>query len=463
VFLAEFGADQDRILQGIVSLFQPSSPDSEQFRLWQESLKELVDTVSRLPQINFGSRVVLADGKLERRLILLANASDEWVLRRALATFTRLETIVPGSVQIPLNTEMHDSVIGGFPRYQCAIDVAGYGCAEYWFASDFQVHTFLKDLLDQAQILGHGVGYQANMTDSGPDPVILRSAKRNLAQLRNVRAVPEALFEAQQRLVHRLEQPHALIDEYVGVDTQEAAAWLAQFLESRFVAHAGRSFAAPEFAFAESGCVDFVESGIHKSMVGDLAVDEVCSSAIDTATRNSILGWCPKIRSGWSGEVGIGTGEDQEIVTGIDSRVSSCGDSVDYAFISYKHQDFEQVQPTLLWMKDHGYDYWFDRRIPGGSEWDEEIERRIEGCKVLLLFLTDAALQSKFVRREVKFADAIGKPIVGIYLQPTNLSHGLKMLLLTCQTIDNTDPEYADQLDRALRFCGIIRNDNLSV
>ena len=52
-----------------------------------------------------------------------------------------------------------------------------------------------------------------------------------------------------------------------------------------------------------------------------------------------------------------------------------------------------------------------------------------------MLFLTETALESKFVRREVKFADAINKPIVTLSLEPVELKYGLQMLLTQYQML----------------------------
>ena len=78
---------------------------------------------------------------------------------------------------------------------------------------------------------------------------------------------------------------------------------------------------------------------------------------------------------------------------------------------------------------------WYDRGIPGGAEWDSMIEERIQSCIGIVLFLTEAAVESKFVRREVKFADAIDKRIVTLRLDTVELKHGLHMLLTQYQML----------------------------
>jgi hypothetical protein len=100
-----------------------------------------------------------------------------------------------------------------------------------------------------------------------------------------------------------------------------------------------------------------------------------------------------------------------------------------------------------------GYRIWYDKGIPGGAEWDALIEERIQRCAVVVLFLSQAAVQSKFVRREVKFADSLDKSIVAIRLDRDIVaSNGMAMLLQQYQAIDAATAFVAEDVDRALRF-----------
>jgi hypothetical protein len=101
----------------------------------------------------------------------------------------------------------------------------------------------------------------------------------------------------------------------------------------------------------------------------------------------------------------------------------------DYFFASYAQRDIDRVGRLMRRITLGGNNLWYDRGIPGGAEWDSVIEERINSCSGLMLFLTETALESKFVRREVKFADAINKPIVTLSLEPVELKYGLHMLL----------------------------------
>jgi hypothetical protein len=77
-----------------------------------------------------------------------------------------------------------------------------------------------------------------------------------------------------------------------------------------------------------------------------------------------------------------------------------------------------------------------DSHIPAGSEWDAILEERIQSCRAVILFLSNAAVDSKYVRREVKYADTINKPILAVEMEEVRLRHGLDMLLSQLQRVN---------------------------
>jgi hypothetical protein len=99
----------------------------------------------------------------------------------------------------------------------------------------------------------------------------------------------------------------------------------------------------------------------------------------------------------------------------------------------------------------NGLPIWYDRGIYGGEEWDEVLERKIQDAGLILVFLSPAAVDSKYCRREIKFADAINRPLLVVTLEPTALQHGLAFLLQAIQQISARDAEFELLLDRSIR------------
>lgn len=127
-----------------------------------------------------------------------------------------------------------------------------------------------------------------------------------------------------------------------------------------------------------------------------------------------------------------------------------------YLFVSYKRDDWRRVEPFLRRAVSWGYNVWYDKEIPGGAEWDALIEERIQSCSLLLLFLSKASAESRWIRREIKFADRMQKPIVTIRLEEAALRHGLDMLLSQYQMIEASSGDFAHELERAIRYVRLL-------
>jgi hypothetical protein len=69
----------------------------------------------------------------------------------------------------------------------------------------------------------------------------------------------------------------------------------------------------------------------------------------------------------------------------------------------------------------------------------------------VLLFISPSSISSKYVRREAKFADTLGKPIISVILEEANLSHGMRMLLTQYQMLNTAAADFEYQLFRALQ------------
>jgi hypothetical protein len=196
---------------------------------------------------------------------------------------------------------------------------------------------------------------------------------------------------------------------------------------------------------------------MHRAAVARLGVEEACASAISGETMRQRLTWRPTgiITMDPPGQVRrCGADEDEyagsNFRAAITAAPSSYEGSGDYVFISYRHRDVDRVVPVLHLMGDWQLRFWFDKGIPGGAEWDAVIEERLENCRLLVLFVSQSAVQSKYVRREAKFADMINKPLVSIQLEDVHLSEGMGMLLTQYQMIDARAADFPTRLMTAI-------------
>jgi hypothetical protein len=117
-----------------------------------------------------------------------------------------------------------------------------------------------------------------------------------------------------------------------------------------------------------------------------------------------------------------------------------------FAFISYAHSDAPAVYDLLKRLGGRNVAYWYDRGIPCGGEWDEELATRLSSCSSLLAFLSPRSVSSRYCRREIKYADILGKPILPVMLEHTRLDGGLSFILSSVQYAELSDPHLLDRM-----------------
>ena len=124
-----------------------------------------------------------------------------------------------------------------------------------------------------------------------------------------------------------------------------------------------------------------------------------------------------------------------------------------YVFVCYAHADRAEVYPELIRLGQAGVNLWYDEGISPGSEWTEELAAAINGCARFLYFISPAAVESKYCRDEVQFARNAEKPIVSVYVHPTELPDGLRLEIGRFQAVvkyNLSDDDYRRKLHGAI-------------
>src|SRR5205085_7712630 len=241
MYLAKFEDASGPMLQGCVRLpCLPPVAERVSDEWWTE-FKRLLDSGGAVTQCAAALRVHLnADGLLERLLFITAPAAREDELRHYLASCTRLDKLIEGSVELPLARARYDQLAAAVPRLRCRVAALGFGAGDIWFACNFRVAPQLDALLAEADLLGHQLCYQAHLWPLACDPKCLRAARKNALRVGGLPGVPAAVVRMQQQLADGLDTATALCEEFLAVDTEAAAHWLAAALRRRFprqVAH----------------------------------------------------------------------------------------------------------------------------------------------------------------------------------------------------------------------------------
>lgn len=98
-----------------------------------------------------------------------------------------------------------------------------------------------------------------------------------------------------------------------------------------------------------------------------------------------------------------------------------------YLFVSYAHKNDAAVLEIISTLQSRGFRVWYDEGIEAGSEWPESIASHLERAQLVLAFLSPAYLRSDNCRKEMHYALTKRKPVISVYLEPTELSPGMEM------------------------------------
>lgn len=130
-----------------------------------------------------------------------------------------------------------------------------------------------------------------------------------------------------------------------------------------------------------------------------------------------------------------------------------------YIFVSYSRKDIWSVQKVIKILKDNKFRFWYDKGLKSGTEWAEELGDKINRCDQFLVLITESSVKSKYVRKEIGMATEMDKNIMVLYLEETNLTSGLQLLLGDIQAIHKEYFRNNDDFARAI--CEAASNNTL--
>jgi formylglycine-generating enzyme required for sulfatase activity len=120
-------------------------------------------------------------------------------------------------------------------------------------------------------------------------------------------------------------------------------------------------------------------------------------------------------------------------------------------FISYARKDVEFAQKLNADLQRHGVTTWIDELgIRGGQDWPDRIATAIEGCKAMLVILSPHSVASRWVERELAFADAKGKQVLPLLYKPCGLPAWFELRFGNVQRADFSHGSYETNLTELL-------------
>ena len=129
-------------------------------------------------------------------------------------------------------------------------------------------------------------------------------------------------------------------------------------------------------------------------------------------------------------------------------------------FVSYARNDKERVLELAGKLRAAGVSLWLDTSgIDAATLWGEQIVNALESAKVLLLMVTESAVGSKNVAREVMLVSERNGNILPVHLEPAQIPPSLKYQLAGIQHVECfSRDDSADSLKaivRALQRLGV--------
>lgn len=118
------------------------------------------------------------------------------------------------------------------------------------------------------------------------------------------------------------------------------------------------------------------------------------------------------------------------------------------AFISYARANKPDVDQLVEHLRELGCDTWVDSSLHGGQDWWQEILRRIADCDVFIPIVSQDALNSVACSREFDWAEALGKPVLPVAIEPPSVA--LPGRISRRQIIDYSKPGERDRAARRL-------------
>jgi len=442
---------------------------------WFQSLLRRVEARALVPDCDVSLRTHLRGQALTQTLLFRCPVQHESTLRQYLASYLRLQAIVDNPLVLPNSQAEHDRLAAAVPVFQCSIKPDPFRAGNCWLACNFRVHGFLSQLLEEAAVCGFELFHQINLHKYGLTPTLEGVARKNLFMLGQLPGAKPALLEAQRHMLGRSSGPAMLAEEYLAVQSETELQWLSHALAQHFERlFGGLNFYMPEFEFVRSDFSEILAAGFHRALFERLEPYEVYSSIVEPAEEKQIFTWeenfgewinspDPLRRSAAKADYqALERRFQNEAEQAVKLATTELGIEISdqpegFIFISYRHSDFARIAPIVKTITSFGYPIWFDNGIPGSADWNTKIEQQLACCQLLLLFISQPAIDSKYVRREVLYADALCKPILSVVLESTRLHSGMEMILQMYQMLNVASNDFESALTKALKYMFVLR------
>lgn len=415
---------------------------------WSRYFLRSVALWSQLKPLSVALRLSMTPGQSPVALYsFVVPAENEARLRMLLAAFLRTDRMA-GAV----TETLHDlsDLKGGFfhpDDLRIGLDyeelTTGQGHA---IVQDVRLDDVLGDIVSAAATLGLGFTYDVQIAAVPPPREIVKSVLYGVAHLKDAQGIPAGLATAQAALAERLKTASFQIEECLGCadpHTLDAVGRLAAEALARTVY--GTFAAEPKLRPLSAEDAAPFAYHVHTQVLDDTptaVTRQACATIVGPAEIDRILACDALGLRNVAGSGGAPSALIEPVLAGMVARgpVATAGTAPvangrPFLFVSYAHNDSSVVFPVVDETVAAGHAVWIDKRIMGGDDWIAELEARLLQCAGVIAFLSPHFTESRYCRREIQFADAIGKPIIPVQVAPSDMTGGLRFILQPLQYI----------------------------
>ncbi len=370
-------------------------------------------------------RLTRGAGGMKALLLVLPDAGDVGTedLLRTLGQESRSGARIAGS------PEEFDRVTGGVPPHQARLNQRGYTVRGEPVATDFRLLPLLDWLLGRPGSETEGLCYQINLRRHRPEPEDRRAARKYGAALEVDSPFPEPVVALERTIAARLLEPGFRCDELVGAPSAAALK--------------GVLGAVAEHFEATMGPFGFTAAPLDVGRFDEMFLTGRHSSWFDPPAH--LLWRAAEVLPLEDVRRLLAAPPPAAAVTA--QRAGKPGEAMPAVFLSYSSRDVVQALATCRFLESEGIGCWMaPRNIQPGEAYPDAIMRGLEGCRALVVLLSDASNLSPHVHREIERALKRQAVIIPVRLQEIEPSGAMEYLLSTCQRLDGFGPRFEDAL-----------------
>ena len=475
--------DRRALKQGVVRIdwprleFDPTQPSAALHRRFLELFCQAADLWQSLPIVSACVRMRVSPSQPPTSWhAITTETGNEAPLRLAMAAFMRLDGMDGATVTTPMTVDDYKTAFIGaedgwltFDRTPAASSAGGQ------IFVGISLFASLGDLFAKAMTLGYPVDYQAALMPLRPSAGLIREVMKSAAFLRRETRAPQALVDRQSEIARDLAGARALVDEAVRT-SPEGRGWLADYLANAAAralplvaaddaepvrpldderASALAYHVHPDVLLGSDGAADALDS-VDGFMTLAAAAERLrCEPFWRTAGLDALRPLDSPITALFSTissrlPPGPGSAAAGHAPPGGDGGGGGNGRGGRFMFVSYAHRDRARVAPVLDALGRDGVRLWIDSEIHVGEEWDTRLEAQLTACAGLIAFVSGDYAASKHCRRELKFADALDKPILASSFGSAPLTGGLGYIFASLQFVAGSETDVTAALIRAI-------------